>query len=360
MEQTSELKTLWADSFDGWVGVPEADCEVMYMRPGGCKEPSNAAGNSSFSFPPIVYTCRIFAITAWNPMGKDHQLSFNTSANSALEADLTSLPNPVPRALWRGFGFSSDWREDGFVIAFEEEDADAGRDAMKQLATKYRQGAIYEYSPGEDPAVLLRKTVGVLMQDVEADVWITRCTKPPIENADLPPETMAAPQPSAGRGEKCSSGDVSDVSSSPVAGFVPCQSGFEGAREGYYFGTGAAGVGYYPDHSRPKTTAVDRGADSPASTAAARSGGNDPTAEEAGDDEAHKQHKERIAKLEKAVAKLDKQIKGYTTELSQLDASLSGEDPERRMAAEGLAEQLRAALRALQLKHKKKAEQLFL
>ena len=34
MEQTSELKTLWADSFDGWVGVPEADCEVMYMRPG--------------------------------------------------------------------------------------------------------------------------------------------------------------------------------------------------------------------------------------------------------------------------------------------------------------------------------------
>eukprot|EP00959_Pyramimonas_sp_CCMP1952_P154141 3224960-Pyramimonas_sp.AAC.1 len=79
-------------------------------------------------------------------MGEDHPLSFNLNANDSLSSDLSALRSPIARWHWRGFGFSSDWREDGFVIAFDCADADAGREAIKQLATKYRQGAIYEYS----------------------------------------------------------------------------------------------------------------------------------------------------------------------------------------------------------------------
>ena len=54
---------------------------------------------------------------------------------------------PAPKAWWRAFGFAHDWREDGFVLAYDPEHGDAGEKAVVDLAVKYGQGAIYAYEP---------------------------------------------------------------------------------------------------------------------------------------------------------------------------------------------------------------------
>ena len=66
-------------------------------------------------------------------------------------------------------------------MGFDLEDADDGRRAMVGLAVKYAQGAIYEYSSGDDDFTMRRRTVPAAMSDaVDADVIMVCCDEPGV------------------------------------------------------------------------------------------------------------------------------------------------------------------------------------
>ena len=66
-----------------------------------------------------------------------------------------------------GYNEREGWREDGFVVSFDEEDRDAARDAVIRLAREFSQGGIFEYR--SDRGVLFRRTV--FCGGEEADSW---------------------------------------------------------------------------------------------------------------------------------------------------------------------------------------------
>eukprot|EP00241_Pyramimonas_parkeae_P011929 CAMPEP_0114260902 /NCGR_PEP_ID=MMETSP0058-20121206/20779_1 /TAXON_ID=36894 /ORGANISM="Pyramimonas parkeae, CCMP726" /LENGTH=192 /DNA_ID=CAMNT_0001376257 /DNA_START=134 /DNA_END=712 /DNA_ORIENTATION=- len=188
-ERAAELQNVWANAFDGWYRLPDADVDVVFLCPKVQKEQGLEPGGS-LELPATVLASRVFAVTAWNPLGDACTREINVAANKELLQEIERLSNtnntPRVKCWWESFGFSSEWREDGFSIAFGEEEADSGRDAVVELAQKFKQGAIYEYIPTSSPFELLRKTVPVLIPGVEADQIMVRCAKPATPNAEHP------------------------------------------------------------------------------------------------------------------------------------------------------------------------------
>ena len=174
-----ELQGLWANAYDGWIDVPGEAGVVVYTKP--VATPGDPAPTP---FPHIVASSRLFALTGFNPMGEDRPIGENRAANEKLVVDIQAM-TPAPKAWWRAFGFAHDWREDGFVLAYEPEDGDAGEKAAVDLAVKYGQGAIYAYSAvNNDAGLLRRRTVPAAMgQTVEADVEVERCDTPGLRFA---------------------------------------------------------------------------------------------------------------------------------------------------------------------------------
>jgi hypothetical protein len=185
-----ELRDLWASSYDGWVNVPRLDEEEEDALI--CVDADDAAPTTYFEplaldvddeclarrprAPAIARRATTFAVTGHNPMGERASAEANAAANVALERDIRALDGV--RAYWRSFGFSKEWREDGFVCAFE--DGVDGRATMVALAVKYAQGAIYAYEKCDrSERALRRRTIPAAMSDaVDADVLIAVCEKP--------------------------------------------------------------------------------------------------------------------------------------------------------------------------------------
>ena len=169
-----ELQGLWANAYDGWINVPGEAGVVVYTKP--VATPGDPAPTP---FPHIVASSRLFALTGFNPMGEDRPIGENRAANEKLVVDIQAM-TPAPKAWWRAFGFAHDWREDGFVLAYDPEHGDAGEKAVVDLAVKYGQGAIYAYEPvpGRPGAVARRTVAAAMSQTVEADVVVERCDTP--------------------------------------------------------------------------------------------------------------------------------------------------------------------------------------
>ena len=174
-----ELQGLWANAYDGWIDVPGEAGAVVYTKP--VATPGDPAPTP---FPHIVASSRLFALTGFNPMGEDRPVGENRAANEKLVVDIQAM-TPAPKAWWRAFGFAHDWREDGFVLAYDAEHGDAGEKAVVDLAVKYGQGAIYSYEPVPGrPGAVARRTVSAAMsQTVEADVVVERCDTPGLRFA---------------------------------------------------------------------------------------------------------------------------------------------------------------------------------
>jgi hypothetical protein len=160
---------LWSTALDGMIDVPGAGAissseGVLYLSPVATETPSpfpaeNDVPTSSSPWPAIFADGGMaFSLTAHNPMGKSVPREDNIVANSHLERDIVDLVNSDvesadvvrPRAWWHSFGFHEmeGWREDGYTVSFGPEDDDGrdrARDAILELAGKYRQAAIYEY-----------------------------------------------------------------------------------------------------------------------------------------------------------------------------------------------------------------------
>ena len=166
------LRELWATSRDAWIDVPREARGTTFLRPLGAGEDD---ARCERAMPRVVHGARMFAVTAHNPMGRVVSDVENARANARMEAELAA--DDACGTRWRSFGFSEGWREDGFVVAFE--DADVGRAKMVALAIRYEQGAIYEYE-AEGETRLRRRTVPAAMSDaVEADVVLVVCDPPP-------------------------------------------------------------------------------------------------------------------------------------------------------------------------------------
>ena len=198
IDRETSLQTLWAEAYDAWIDVPgELGNSVVYAKPfdENIGFDDGSEQRKLEPFPSIVTSSVSFALTSFNRMGLHAELWKNRAANDKLQADLANLKNPEPKTFWKSFGFSKDWREDGFVVAFDLDDADEARAAIVTLARKYEQGAVYEYLPVEkETDVLARKTVPAAMgANVEADVFLLRCEKPNLSLAErrIPDEAYA-------------------------------------------------------------------------------------------------------------------------------------------------------------------------
>ena len=176
-DKESELRQLWATSYDGWINAPGSRESTIYLRPARDDADVRSARTAG-DVPPIARTHYLFAVTAHNPMGVETLAERNRRANAALLEDLKRIPNAT--ATWESFGFSAEWREDGYVCAFE--DGEVGRETMVAIAKKYAQGAIYAYEAHDEfPWALRRRTVSAAMSDaVDADVIVVRCEEPPF------------------------------------------------------------------------------------------------------------------------------------------------------------------------------------
>ncbi|KAF0715235.1 hypothetical protein AaE_011370 [Aphanomyces astaci] len=181
MEET--LKDLWAASYDGWINVPGVD-GVLYSRP--LLEGESQDADRHPAYPPSVLHSHLFAFGAWNPMGELCSREHNNAAHDKLKARMKSVVFPDTCWVRHSFGFSKEWREPGFVVACPPQEAHNTRQTVLDLASEFKQGAIYEYEPRTDnPSVLLRKTAHCLMTStVDADVLVVRSDRPPIGNAE--------------------------------------------------------------------------------------------------------------------------------------------------------------------------------
>ena len=142
------LQGLFSGALGGMVGVPGVrKGQVFYLAPAPEQPPGFPAGRK---WPP-VFDGVVFCLTAWNPMGIDAPPELNEQANTLLFKDLGKLRDPSPRALWRGFGFTGagTWREEGFWVSYKEEHTAEGEATILDLASKYRQAAIYVHRARE-------------------------------------------------------------------------------------------------------------------------------------------------------------------------------------------------------------------
>ena len=180
----------------------------------------------------------IYGITASNPMGNDQSDDLNEKLNRLLQDDFVRLraannqgnigtdtdkddrntcrsgPRQPTRMetsesreiinWWHSFGFGESFHEKGFAVSAE-------RDLVDDLARKYQQGAIYEFcvtrtndiNTGDENCEnqteellpdamtttatnvsIVRKTIPILVPDVEADIRMTRCHRPPFATSD--------------------------------------------------------------------------------------------------------------------------------------------------------------------------------
>ena len=138
------LTAMWAAAIDGMVDAPgcaelSSSDGVLYLAP--------SADAPTIKWPRIFAKSTVFALTGSNPMGKEASAAANEYANERLQQDIERL-RPEPRAWWHSFGFHSGegWRENGFCVAYANEERVFGRMAVLKLARKYRQKAVYAYS----------------------------------------------------------------------------------------------------------------------------------------------------------------------------------------------------------------------
>jgi hypothetical protein len=186
-----ELKQAWADAFDAHIDVP-GEAGTIYSRPISLETPSSPDAHQPLAYPDsVTATTRLYCITAWNPMGIERPLDENNRAHCEFTTIMKERVDQLRFAeddVWLrySFGFSANWREPGLVIACKSADACMKiKHLVVEMARRYNQGAVYEYTPQSDARLLLRKTLPVMSSAlVEADVMVCRCQKPDLDFAE--------------------------------------------------------------------------------------------------------------------------------------------------------------------------------
>mmetsp|Transcript_31707 Transcript_31707/g.49633 ORF Transcript_31707/g.49633 Transcript_31707/m.49633 type:complete len:327 (+) Transcript_31707:46-1026(+) len=115
----------------------------------------------NLALPPLLRTCFVFCVTAWNPKGRTQTFENNLKAHSLLAADIKLLKqgklprgeesefHARPQAIWEYFSWNlqQGWRFEGFCVAYLQPFAKKGREAAVFLGRRYGQSEITEYEP---------------------------------------------------------------------------------------------------------------------------------------------------------------------------------------------------------------------
>ena len=169
-----ELGTRWAESYDCWVNAPGTSGPI-YTCP---QTADDQKGTNEWPQKTRNLRYPIFGMTASNPRGEEWPNERNKEANKVLEKELCDFASQDEFfCWWHGLGFGETWQEKGFIVSCESSVA-------VKLATKYDQAAIYEFKFTSQDHVVMRKTIPVLVPNVEADVPIITCPRPPFEISD--------------------------------------------------------------------------------------------------------------------------------------------------------------------------------
>lgn len=175
-DRQKELGTRWAESYDCWVNAPGSVNKPIYTCP---QASTSMLGTNEWPQAVRALPHPIFGLTASNPRGEEWAADRNRRANKMLQQDLEDLSKSSDRNSnpscywWHGLGFGETWQEKGFIVSCE-------RTKVIDLARKYEQAAVYEFVFTDEEPVVLRKTVPVLVPNVEADVRIVTCPQPPL------------------------------------------------------------------------------------------------------------------------------------------------------------------------------------
>ena len=176
-DRQKELGTRWAESYDCWVNAPGSVHKPIYTCP---QTSTSLLGTNEWPQAVRKLPHPIFGMTASNPRGEEWSAERNRQANAMLQKeleDLTKSSDNNNRSCcwwWHGLGFGETWQEKGFIVSCE-------RTRALDFARKYEQAAVYEFVfMDEEPHVVLRKTLPVLVPNVEADVRIITCPQPPF------------------------------------------------------------------------------------------------------------------------------------------------------------------------------------
>lgn len=184
IKSAHDLQSQWAGGRDIWLTVPDGKNTIslttrVKMTPSG-----DDVEKSSLSWPKIVQTSILYGFGAYNPRGVVATEEYNIQHHEMLKADikdgLASLFHSAEATWWDAASLWEDGSsERGFVVAFSRamSDHEAGKNWCMSLASKYQQGAIYEFEYESDPEVpsngkMHRRTVAVLDAGTEADVEI--------------------------------------------------------------------------------------------------------------------------------------------------------------------------------------------
>jgi len=179
-EPTEEdLHDLWAAGYEGWTDVPGEPAGTIYFQPykqGVSSEPSTKDLPKLYTENPDA--C-LFSITAYNPLGVQLAKQDNLRRNQNLTQFLDTMA-PQPLHKWHSFGFSKDWREDGFTMAFKAEDTKAAETKVIDLAKQFKQGGIYKFFLKDGR--LMRQTVPAAFSSnkVSETVSLVRVDEPSV------------------------------------------------------------------------------------------------------------------------------------------------------------------------------------
>lgn len=152
---------LWKGGIETMLAVPP-HFETLVLAPCATDSESiESFGNAIEKYFPYDVA---FAMTAFDPPGVERTREENAEENDRLWHE--DLANVDFKEAWRGFGVDLEekWREDGFVLSFDDSRRDEARAEIIAIARKYQQGAIYEYTK-TDRGALRRKTVGAVFSD---------------------------------------------------------------------------------------------------------------------------------------------------------------------------------------------------
>lgn len=174
-----DLHDLWAAGYEGWINVPGEPAGTIYFQPYKhevSSAPSTKDLPKLFAENPHAF---LFSITAYNPLGVELAKQENLRRNQDLTQFLDKMA-PQPLHKWHSFGFSKDWREDGFTMAFKAEDAKIAEAKVIDLAKQFKQGGIYKFFLKDGR--LMRETVPAAFSSntVSETVSLVRVDEPSV------------------------------------------------------------------------------------------------------------------------------------------------------------------------------------
>jgi len=180
-EEQARLAALWANCVN-YIEFPSVhdptQMEELWMRN---RDAIAEKDLDDSPFPPQFLKGTWFAITAWNPMGRESPIDSNNAQNRHLKQDLVGMrPDMLLNAV--GTDEEVSWREEGFAVQFRHH-ADQAEKALLKLARHFGQAAIFRWHYDQLHRQIIQNAIPAQesLRDVHSTVVVARMRPPSSE-----------------------------------------------------------------------------------------------------------------------------------------------------------------------------------